>query len=118
MQYSKPMIDLVMEVRRRVPSAMKPGIKLANPEVLDELANYYPNSKDTVTRALIKELMQLAGEPWQRRLQVPESPAPHGHQLKVYRGRASLTEKPEIPQNRDTGEKQRPVRMYRGQVVR
>lgn len=117
MQYSKPMIDLVMEVRRRVPSAMKPGIKLANPEVLNELADYYPNSRDTVTRALIKELMQLAGEPWERRLQAPESPGPRG-QLKVYRGHASLTEKPDTSRDSGSGAREQPLRMYRGQVVR
>ncbi len=117
MQYSKPMIDLVMEVRRRVPSAMKPGIKLANPDVLNELADYYPNSKDTVTRALIKELMQLAGDPWQARLQKPETPEPRG-QLKVYRGRASLTEKAPGSAQQPAPERPQPVRMYRGQVVR
>lgn len=113
MLYSKPMIDLVMEVRRRAPSPMKPGIKLANPEVLNELADYYPHCKDTITRTLIKELMQLAGDRWQQRLSTAETPKPKT-QLKVYRGQTSLKEAPGPEKSPHTA----PQRMYRGQVVR
>lgn len=113
MQYSKPMIDLVLELRRRAPSELKPGIKLANPDLFYELAEYFHQSHDTVTRALIKELFQMAGSDWPARLEKPDEKVPQ--QVKVYRGQVSLTEsrKPaQAPQPSD-----RPHRVYRGQVV-
>ncbi|MDO3383380.1 hypothetical protein [Gilvimarinus algae] len=116
MQYSKPMIDLVLELRRRVPSTLKPGIKLANPDVLAELADHYHDGANTVTRALIKELMQLAGEPWVARLDSPEpAPSPKS-QVKVYRGQVSLKEVPPAKSS-DDEHSSRPARIYRGQVV-
>ncbi len=64
MQYSKAMIDLVKEARRRVPSSNKPAIKLANPNVFQELNAIRQASRDIVLKAIIKELFFLAGEPW------------------------------------------------------
>lgn len=116
MHYSKPMIDIVMEVRRRLPSELKPSVKLANPELLTELARYYPVSRDTVTRALIKELMQLAGESWPEQLNNPATPSPKT-QTKVYRGQVSLEERSDTSKASAEPEAKRPVRVYRGQVV-
>jgi hypothetical protein len=117
MQYSKPMIDLVYEIRRRVDAKMKPGIKLANPDMLQELAEFHHDCKDTITRTLIKELLSLAGEPWVDQLDEPkpksETPKPDTPKqiTKVYRGQVSLVDAP------TTRESHRPVRIYRGQVV-
>ncbi|UTF59360.1 hypothetical protein [Gilvimarinus sp. DA14] len=117
MQYSKPMIDLILELRRRVPSQLKPGIKLANPEVLQELADFYPHCKETVTRALIKELFQMAGDDWMAELEPKSEAKPEkSHQVKVYRGQVTLTERPN-PGEEEAKKKDKPVRMYRGQVV-
>lgn len=113
MQYTKPMIDITMEIRRRVPSAMKPGIKLANPEILAELVSYYPLCKDTITKTLIKELMLLAGEGWSERLSSP-APVTSKGQVKVYRGQVSLDTRDDASHK---PENKRPVRMYRGQAV-
>ena len=115
MQYSKPMIDLVYEIRRRVDAKMKPGIKLANPDMLHELADFHHHCKDTITRTLIKELLSLAGEPWIDQLEEPK-PKPNTPKqvTKVYRGQVSLIDSPLA----DTAkESHRPVRIYRGQVV-
>ena len=68
MNFTKQMIDLVKEIRRRASSEAKPGIKLANPELLEELIPVYQLSTDTVTKALIKELFFVAGEDWPQRL--------------------------------------------------
>lgn len=117
MQYSKPMIDLVYEIRRRVDAAMKPGVKLANPEMLDELQQYYQGCKDVITKALIKELFSLAGDGWPQRLEAPPPPPPETpqqpHQIvKVYRGQVSLeTVAP------DTSASAKPQRIYRGQII-
>ncbi|MCP8899795.1 hypothetical protein [Gilvimarinus xylanilyticus] len=113
MQYSKPMIDLVLELRRRAPSELKPGIKLANPDLFYELADYYHQTRDAVTRALIKELFQLAAGDWPARLEKPEEKV--AQQVKVYRGQVSLSESRKPAQEPQPSD--RPHRVYRGQVV-
>jgi len=114
MQYSKPMIDLVYEIRRRVDAGMKPSIKLANPEMLRELVEFYQGCKDTITRTLIKELLTLAGGPWvdqlDARLAKPHVPP---QVAKVYRGQVSLENAP----SGDAAKPQKPLRIYRGRVV-
>ncbi len=113
MQYSKPMIDLVYEIRRRVDAAMKPGVKLANPEMLNELLDYYRDCKDVITKALIKELFFLAGENWLERLEAPPVSESPRQIVKVYRGQVSLEDAPP----KTAAEAPKPKRIYRGQVV-
>lgn len=132
MQYTKPMVDLVYEIRRRVDSNLKPSIKMANPEVLKELADYH-HSADNICKALIKELLFLAGEPWSLLLQTPSadvsaesSPAQDIKKqlVKMYRGQTLLEDAPAAPSLRSepliTGTPSTPPksqRMYRGQPV-
>lgn len=117
MNYNKPMIDLVREIRRRAPSEEKPGIKLANPELLEDLIQIYHKSSDNILKALSRELMNMAGEPWPELLQegLPDSGEQKTHFVtKVYRGQTQLVEKPTESTEKDS---RRPVKIYRGQVV-
>jgi hypothetical protein len=144
MQYTKPMIDLVYEIRRRVDSDMKPSVKMANPEILQELADYHHHTKDTITKTLIKELLFLAGDQWQLLLEpasqanekMPDIPK---QVVKMYRGQTTLLDAPhsastlrsattklaeanasshsELLINEKTTVPPKPVRMYRGQPV-
>lgn len=115
MQYTRPMIDLVYEIRRRVDADMKPSVKLANPEVLSELAGYYLRTKDTVTKTLIKELLSLAGDVWESLIHEPSEPVPSVRQVvKVYRGQTMLED---AVQTAVTEAPPKPVRMYRGAPV-
>ncbi len=125
MQYTKPMIDLVYEIRRRVEPDMKPGVKMANPELLKELAEYYQSAKDTIIKTLIKELLSLAGDSWLTLIQPAPATATktesnHKTELpkqvvKVYRGQTILVDapRPELLAGAPT----KPVRMYRGHPV-
>lgn len=125
MNYTKPMIELVYEIRRMVPSEMKPGVKLANPELFDELAKHYHNGAKTITKALIKELLHLAGDPWTDLLQSPQvvSAEKQRNSTFSYRGVVSLEEKQ--PKNETSSEVKKPTspttsskkRVYRGQVI-
>lgn len=109
--YDRAMIDLVREIRRRVSSEAKPGIKLANPEILNELAKIYFETQDPILEALIKELFARAGDPWPALLEQPgDGPQ---YQTKVYRGQATLVEKP----SSDGATKPKAKRMYRGQEI-
>lgn len=113
MQYSKPMIDLVYEIRRRVDAKLKPSIKLANPDMLQELADFHHHCKDTITRTLIKELLVLAGDPWTEQLEEPVVKPPQVV-TKVYRGQVSLVEPPSAEGPKEL---KKSVRIYRGQIV-
>lgn len=117
MNYSKAMIDLISESRRRAPSEDKPNIKLANPDVLTELNTIYHNSKDTVLKAIIKKAFNLAGEGWPDKLKEKvtnaEGDKDPRYVTKVYRGQTQLIEvaqSAEVPTSRSK-------RIYRGQVV-
>lgn len=112
MQFTKPMIELVFEIRRRVDAQMKPGIKLANPDLLVELAAVHHHSKDTILRTLIKELLTVAGDEWLSLLQQPGQ-APGKMMVKAYRGQVSLEAAPaDRPSSGETGTNS--VRYYRG----
>jgi hypothetical protein len=131
MQYTKPMVDLVYEIRRRVDAAMKPSVKMAHPEVLKELADYHQHSKDTITKALIKELLFMAGPEWASLLdpvtgdgdkEIPRQV------VKVYRGQTVLEEASQAVTASDNIVRseiltpsvpvvEKPVRMYRGQPI-
>lgn len=117
MQYTKPMIELVFEIRRRVPADMKPAVKLANPELLDELLLHHRKSKDVICQTLIKELLQLAGAPWDHALadaERNEAQAQRPRQVtKVYRGQVTL----EAVAPHKEEQSHHPKRIYRGQVI-
>jgi hypothetical protein len=118
MNYSKAMIDLISEARRRASSEDKPSIKLANPDVLTELNKIYHGSTDTVLKAIIKETFHLAGEGWPNKLveEVEEDDSVKGPRFitKVYRGQTQLIE---VAPEGSLANKPKTIRMYRGQVV-
>ncbi|MYM64559.1 hypothetical protein [Pseudomaricurvus sp. HS19] len=124
--FNKAMIDLVREIRRRAPADAKPGIKLANPDLLTEMIPWYRSSNDSVAKALLKELYTLAGDDWLEQLQESKpaaeaAPAAGGtiekdgkrYVTKVYRGQTQLVEVPMPPAESAATQK-----IYRGQVVR
>lgn len=113
MNYNKPMIDLVQEIRRRVPSEDKPSIKLANPDLLSELVILYQKSTDNVMKALTRELMIMAGKDWETRL-ATNSAAKGKYITHTYRGQTQLLEKPPTTPPPVPREKKR---FYRGQEV-
>lgn len=118
MNYSKAMIDLISEARRRASSEDKPSIKLANPDVLSELNKIYHSSSDAVLKAIIKETFSLAGEGWPEKLiealteDEMNSSGPR-YITKVYRGQTQLVEVK--PDHTEANHKSK--RIYRGQVV-
>jgi hypothetical protein len=118
MQFTKPMIDLVYEIRRRVDADMKPGIKLANPDMLHELSDFYPHNRDVVLHALIKELFFLAGGEWLTRAE-KQTAQPPKQTMKAYRGQISLEDSSATEINAQTNatESSKPQRIYRGQIV-
>lgn len=120
MQFTKPMIELVYEIRRLVPSDMKPAIKLANPELFSDLQHHYHHGANAVNKALIKELFHLAGAPWPARLENPAAPV-SSQTIKVYRGQVQAEDRPLVGDKnstqKDAQEKQRKKRIYRGRVI-
>lgn len=126
MQYSRPMIKLLYEIRRRIHSDLKPDIKLSNPELFNQLAENFYSSNCIVIKALTREFFSLAGEPWNTLLDTPAN-EPSNHVVKVYRGQISLeptftvpeTQPPESEKKSLTESAlQKPVRIYRGQIIK
>lgn len=132
MQYTKPIVDLVYEIRRRVDAPMKPSVKMANPDVLKELADYHQHSKDTITKALIKELLYMAGPEWAVLLEPPannETKEIQRQVVKVYRGQTILAPASESKPHNNAAVThtellaagatpvEKPVRMYRGHPI-
>ncbi|WP_317931264.1 hypothetical protein [Halioxenophilus sp. WMMB6] len=117
MQFTKPMIDLVYEIRRRIRAELKAEVKLANPELLSMLVrSFHEDKPDAVCRALIKELMALAGGEWPVRLEDPASVDAKRMVVGAYRGTVSHEEpKVAAPAGGEAGRK--PVRIYRGRVI-
>ena len=91
--YTKAIVDLIKEIRYRLHADLKPSIKLANPDVLNELINHYQESEDVITKALIKELMLHCGSEWKEKF--VETTKQHYNQksnTKVYRGVITVEE--------------------------
>jgi len=113
------MIELIMQVRKWVPSELKPDVKLANPNLFNVLALYYHGEDSTiVTQALIKELFTLAGDEFQKLLTAKSTSMPESV-IKVYRGQTQLEEsKAQVNQEqaKDKGTYQsiKKTRYYRG----
>lgn len=116
MQFTKPMIELVYEIRRAVPGDLKPSVKLANPELFDELKAYYLDKANAVTKALIKELFHLAGPEWVDMLAQPDKTRPK-QRVKVYRGQTIFEDKKETAPLTEAQRKHMKKRVYRGQVI-
>lgn len=137
MQYTKPMIDLVYEIRRRVDSDMKPSVKMANPDMLKELADHYFHTKDTIAKTLIKELLLMAGPLWHQLVEPVKTEESKTNEIpkqvvKVYRGQTILEDtvqtaesSPGTTENLEARSEliiqdlpsAKPVRMYRGHPV-
>ncbi len=105
MRFNKHMIDLLREIRRRVPSHQKPSIKLANPELIDELSMAYEQSRDSICQLLIREFIEQnrsLGEP-----------------LRENRNTTRTINKTRHPDSveKESVKTDRPRRVYRGQIV-
>lgn len=107
------MIDLVFAIRRLSPSDLKPSIKLANPELFDELQSYYHKGTDTISSTLIKELFLLAGDDWYSHLM--DNIESTRQKTSVYRGQ-TMFESVAAPKMTKSS-KQSKKKVYRGQVV-
>ncbi len=114
MNFNKPMIDLIREIRRRASSDSKPTIKLANPNLLHELIPIHHTCGDTITKTLIKELFSMAGAPWPEALEHPQAVEDQRFVTKIYRGQTQL----EPAATQVTHEvHDKPKLIYRGRVV-
>jgi hypothetical protein len=116
MQYTKPMIDQVLQIRKAAPDHLRAQIKLANPELLDVLANIYRSLQDKLLRELIQQLMSMAGPAW---LALLENPAPESrpnHSQQIYRGQVRPAAQVPVSDTAVTPTHHNHM-IYRGQLV-
>lgn len=115
MVYSAEMVTRLQKLRSRIFAEFGIKIRLADPDLLDELAALGPRSRDGFTRTTIEELMALAGRAYAKDGAV-DTPSATAAEL-IYRG--SRVSKPpggatvaaSVPERRATKQ------VYRGQVV-
>lgn len=113
MQYTKPMIDLVLLIRKTAPSHIKSQIKLANPDLLEKLVGLYPTLEERLLRAQVFELMTMAGPNWVAELKartVAAHSAAAASKAASNRGGVAAMGTP-VSANKPR------TRIYRGQVV-
>lgn len=113
MNFTKRMIELVFEIRKLSPAAIKKSVKLTNPELLLELKRFYYGDASLDVQALIKELFHLAGD---KSLEAPGSK--NQSQLNVS-GAAHLSQKLFQGAKVELAgtERKKAKKIYRGQVV-
>lgn len=117
MQYTKPMIDQVFQIRKAAPDHLRAQIKLANPNLLDVLADIYRGLQDKLLRELIQQLMSMAGPSWLSLLENPPPESRPNHSQQIYRGQVRADAAGVVaksPVRQDGREK---TVIYRGQVV-
>lgn len=64
MMYTRSMIEHVQQIRKMLPIDMRPHVRLANPDLLDQLSDLYWELQDKLIKEKIEKLMSLAGPAW------------------------------------------------------
>lgn len=120
MQYTKPMIDQVFQIRKAAPDHLRAQIKLANPNLLDVLADAYRELHDGILRDLIQQLMSMAGPSGLSLLENPAAESRSNHNQQFYRGQPRTAE----PNTTNAPSKSTPPSntpgkniIYRGRIV-
>ncbi|WLQ13452.1 hypothetical protein O5O45_27375 [Hahella aquimaris] len=109
MVYTKEAIDLLQLLRRRFRDEDIGLLHLNDPEALEHVIVWAQRSTNGETKDLAFKLAQIANMPLSRR---DLERAPGEMSRRLYRGQEILVER----KSREDGN-ERPVRMYRGQVV-
>ena len=113
MMYSPEMLHRLQQLRSRIYAEFGVRIRLADPALLDQLAELGPTSRDPFARKTIAEVMSLAGRPL---LFKDEKEAADGYKEITYRGR-KLEVARDAPPSSDALPASGSKRVYRGQVV-
>ena len=114
MMYSPEMLHRLQQLRSRIYAEFGVRIRLADPGLLDQLAELGPSSRDPFARKTIAEVMSMAGRPLlfkEEKKDVADAYKEityRGRKLEVARDAATA---PDVAPS--TGTK----RVYRGQVV-
>jgi len=100
--HSKRMLDLILDIRKAMPSEAKSKIKFSNPNILDLLVEHHQTTNDETMKVLIEELMLEAGTEWKQKLSFankskqqegkPQSPSTSTQSKKIiYRGQITYS---------------------------
>lgn len=113
LELDKASYDLIRELRRSLPDDEKSKIRLADPELLQELVALHQRCKDSGRQGLIEQILTQAGASLPEKVQPPASKKTVKG---MYRGQPVLVESrnPAPPGAKPTV---RAKRIYRGQVI-
>ena len=65
----RPMVSLFFEIKRNMPFEYRDDIKLAAPDIGEQLISIYEDSKNDTLKELIEAFMDRAGTQWSSKLQ-------------------------------------------------
>ena len=116
MMYTKSMIEHIFLIRKVAPSHIRVNIKLANPDLLDYLAQTYIELQDAKLKSLIERLLGMAGPAWLALINGVTN-GPSRENQHIYRGRNLDTSAPSPSQNSKSPHVHKQTRIYRGQVI-
>lgn len=72
MNIDRPMVSLFFEIKRNMPANEREEMKIASPDVGDQLVAIYQDSDDKALKQLIETFMNRAGSDWAKQLSKPK----------------------------------------------
>ena len=64
--YSRLMIELIHEIRHHMPRELRPGVRFSNPDILENLADFYSQTDNRYVKLMIEKVLADAGEQWSK----------------------------------------------------
>lgn len=80
----RPMVSLFFEIKRNMPFDQRKDMKIAAPNIGEQLVSIYRDSNNKSLKGLIENFMEHAGQGWAQRLNAPKK-----SKLLFYRNPAS-----------------------------
>jgi hypothetical protein len=68
MSIDRPMVQLFFQIKRLMPTESQQNMKIASPDIAEQLIDIYVASKNASIRTLIELFMERAGNPWTAKL--------------------------------------------------
>ena len=94
--YSRVMIELIHEIRHRMPLELRPGVRFSNPEILGNMAKFYHSTDDDVAQLMIEKLLIEAGGDWPKLLISTDKKkgvsSEEPRLIRIYRGQVSIVD--------------------------
>lgn len=73
LEIDRPMASLFFEIKRNMPYEEREHMKIASPDIANDLIKIYHTSEDPELKTLIENFMGRAGSKWEQQLEAKSS---------------------------------------------